>query len=137
MQRTSTQVLADPEEITTAYHDVVGTGREFGVDVPVMSGFEEDLASSLRCGHELWASLMRAVHPRLRHDHHAGLAGPGEWAASRLERLPVRCVLTTDSLTRDQSLMPALQVEPVAPLLPTPSAACTTISRWGTCLVRT
>ena len=38
-------------------------------------------------------------------------------AASRLGQLPVRCVLTTDSLARDQPLMPALQVESVAPLL--------------------
>jgi ribose-phosphate pyrophosphokinase len=38
-------------------------------------------------------------------------------AASRLEQLPVRCVLTTDSLARGQPLTPALQVESVAPLL--------------------
>ena len=38
-------------------------------------------------------------------------------AASLLGRLPVRCVLTTDSLARDQSAMPALQVQSVAPLL--------------------
>ena len=38
-------------------------------------------------------------------------------AASRLGRLPVRRVLTTDSLAQDQPPMPALQVESVAPLL--------------------
>ncbi len=38
-------------------------------------------------------------------------------AVSRLGRLPVRCVLTTDSLARDHAPMPALQVESVAPLL--------------------
>jgi ribose-phosphate pyrophosphokinase len=39
-------------------------------------------------------------------------------AAGRLGRLPVRCVLTTDSVARDQGAsMPALRVESVAPLL--------------------
>jgi ribose-phosphate pyrophosphokinase len=39
-------------------------------------------------------------------------------AADRLGRLPVRCVLTTDSVARDQGVpMPALRVESVAPLL--------------------
>ena len=38
-------------------------------------------------------------------------------AASRLEQLPVRCVLTTDTLARGQSLTAALQLESVAPLL--------------------
>ncbi len=38
-------------------------------------------------------------------------------AASRLGRLPVRCLLTTDSLAQNQPPAPALQVESVAPLL--------------------
>jgi ribose-phosphate pyrophosphokinase len=38
-------------------------------------------------------------------------------AASRLGRLAARCVLTTDSLARDQAPIPALRVESVAPLL--------------------
>ena len=39
-------------------------------------------------------------------------------AAGRLGRLPVRCVLTTDSVARDQGVpVPALRVESVAPLL--------------------
>jgi ribose-phosphate pyrophosphokinase len=38
-------------------------------------------------------------------------------AADRLERLPVRQVLTTDSLGRDPVAMPALRVRSAAPLL--------------------
>ena len=41
--RTSAHALADPREIATAYADLVTSGRELGVAMPVMASFEEDI----------------------------------------------------------------------------------------------
>ncbi|MBO3752705.1 ketopantoate reductase family protein [Streptosporangiaceae bacterium NEAU-GS5] len=45
VNRTSAHALADPREITTAYHDLVTTGRRLGVAMPVMDGFEADVTA--------------------------------------------------------------------------------------------
>jgi hypothetical protein len=41
--RTSAHALADPREIATAYDDLVATGRQLGVAMPVMASFEADI----------------------------------------------------------------------------------------------
>lgn len=41
--RTSAHALGDPIEIKTSYYDLLNTGRELGVDMPVMSSFEDDI----------------------------------------------------------------------------------------------
>lgn len=43
VQRSSAHALADPLEIKTAYYDLLSTGRELGVEMPVMSRFENDI----------------------------------------------------------------------------------------------
>jgi 2-dehydropantoate 2-reductase len=43
VQRSSAHALGDPQEIKTAYHDLLNTGRELGVDMPIMSSFESDI----------------------------------------------------------------------------------------------
>jgi 2-dehydropantoate 2-reductase len=44
VQRTSAHVLADAHEIAEAYHALTTTGRELGIDMPVMASFEHDIA---------------------------------------------------------------------------------------------
>ena len=58
-------------------------------------------------------------------------------SADRLGRLPVRYVLTTDSLNRDQSPMPVLQVESVAALLADAISRLHHNQQLGDLLVRT
>jgi ketopantoate reductase len=41
--RTSLHALGDPREITTSYYDLLNTGRELGVPMPVMTSFENDM----------------------------------------------------------------------------------------------
>ncbi len=43
VQRSSAHALGDPQEIKTAYYDLLNTGRELGVDMPIMSSFENDI----------------------------------------------------------------------------------------------
>lgn len=43
VQRTSAHALADPLEIKTACYALLNTGRELGVEMPVMSSFEKDI----------------------------------------------------------------------------------------------
>lgn len=43
IQRTSAHALGDPLEIKTAYYDLLNTGKELGVPLPVLSGFENDI----------------------------------------------------------------------------------------------
>jgi 2-dehydropantoate 2-reductase len=43
VQRSSAHALADPLEIKTSYYDLLNTGRELGVDMPIMSSFENDI----------------------------------------------------------------------------------------------
>lgn len=51
VQRTSAHALADPLEIKTAYYDLLNTGRELGVAMPVMSSFENDIARFAASNH--------------------------------------------------------------------------------------
>lgn len=43
VQRSSAHALADPLEIKKSYYDLLNTGRELGVDMPIMSSFENDI----------------------------------------------------------------------------------------------
>jgi 2-dehydropantoate 2-reductase len=43
VKRNSVHALSDPEEIKTFYFDLVATGKELGVDMPVMNGFMQDI----------------------------------------------------------------------------------------------
>jgi ketopantoate reductase len=46
--RTSAHALADPREIATAYDDLVTTGGQLGVAMPVMTSFEADIRAFAR-----------------------------------------------------------------------------------------
>jgi 2-dehydropantoate 2-reductase len=46
--RSSAHALADPREIATAYDDLVITGRELDVPMPVMTSFEHDIRAFAR-----------------------------------------------------------------------------------------
>jgi 2-dehydropantoate 2-reductase len=41
VQRNSAHALADPKEIKTFYYDLIGTGNNLGVEMPVMKSFKE------------------------------------------------------------------------------------------------
>jgi 2-dehydropantoate 2-reductase len=43
LKRTSAHVLGDPREITDAYRSLLTTGRDAGVDMPIMASFEQDM----------------------------------------------------------------------------------------------
>jgi 2-dehydropantoate 2-reductase len=43
IQRTSAHALGDPIEIKTAYYDLINTGKELAVPMPVTSSFEDDI----------------------------------------------------------------------------------------------
>lgn len=43
VQRSSAHALGDPEEIKIAYYHLLNAGRELGVDMPIMSSFENDI----------------------------------------------------------------------------------------------
>jgi 2-dehydropantoate 2-reductase len=43
VQRGSAHALADPLEIKTSCYDLLNTGRELGVDMPIMNSFENDI----------------------------------------------------------------------------------------------
>jgi len=43
VQRSSAHALADPQEIKMSFYDLLNTGRELGVDMPIMSNFESDI----------------------------------------------------------------------------------------------
>jgi hypothetical protein len=43
VQRTSAHALGDPLEIKTAYYDLLYTGRELGLPMPIMNSFENDI----------------------------------------------------------------------------------------------
>jgi hypothetical protein len=44
-KRASAHALDDPAEIKVFYEDLVSTGRELGVPMPVMSSYPQDIAS--------------------------------------------------------------------------------------------
>jgi len=43
VRRTSAHALGDPLEIRTAFYDLLGTGRDLQVPMPVMESFERDI----------------------------------------------------------------------------------------------
>jgi hypothetical protein len=45
VRRTSAHALGDPREITAAFFDVLNTGRELCVAMPVMTSFETEIHS--------------------------------------------------------------------------------------------
>lgn len=43
VQRSSAHALGDAQEIKMAYYDLLNTGRELGINMPIMSSFESDI----------------------------------------------------------------------------------------------
>jgi len=43
VKRNSVHALSDPKEIKTFYSDIVTTGKELGIDMPIMNGFMQDI----------------------------------------------------------------------------------------------
>ena len=43
VQRSSAHALGDPVEITTSYNNLINTGRELGVDMPITNSFQVDM----------------------------------------------------------------------------------------------
>lgn len=43
IQRSSAHGLADPKEIKTAFYDLLNTGLELGVNMPIMNSFKQDI----------------------------------------------------------------------------------------------
>lgn len=48
VERSSLHGLGDAQEVRTFYYDLLNTGRELGLTMPVMSAFEPDIQQFVR-----------------------------------------------------------------------------------------
>jgi hypothetical protein len=59
VKRCSAHALDDPKEIKTFFDDLMATGRELGVPMPVMSSYAEDIAQFV----EMNQGISCTAHP--------------------------------------------------------------------------